>query len=287
VFSKQLILKAVEFLLMVSHAEMNNKIVFYDLDGRGIDLKESLPNIRNAVGQYLISNPNVVDNHGDSILLRMMNNVVEKMLQNVAMGIDGFDEERKEFRSDRDFYRFLRLDGYDINFQNLCIVEDLALYLQVAEKNDEIIEMLKRYDFNTSLGHYNQAKSSYLGANYAALNGQLRTFVEAIFQDMAAYIRHCEPANADINIVNEINAQSAMIIFAKCNYPILNFNLNEWDGNNQTMSYFPAFWKRLHPQGCHPGLPEMNEAIYRFQLVVLNIELLVSRFQLAYPLRNF
>lgn len=285
-FSKQLILKAVDFLPTDSHTDMDNRITFYDLDHKGINLDQSLPKIKKEVGKYLISNPNAVDNHGDSILLRMMNNVVKKMLDNVDTDNDEFDEERKEFRSDRDFYRFLRLDGYDIDFENCCIIEDIARYLQVVEKNDAIIEMLEEYHFSTTLAHYNEAKSSYLGGNYAALDGQLRTFVESIFQDMAAHIKVCEPTNTNISNINEIDGQQAMIIFAKCEHPILDFNLNEWSGDSQQASYFPAFWKRLHPEGSHPGVPQFSEVIYRFQLVVLNIELLVSRFQSAYPLRN-
>lgn len=285
-FSKQLILKAVEFLPQASHNALEDEIIKLDLEGRTIKYNGSIHDKKRAIQTYLLSNPLAVDNHGDSIILRMMNSVVKKMLINVERGLDEFNEETFEFKSDKNFYRYLRLDGYDIDFENACIIEDLANYTQIAEKDDEIMKMMKKYNFNTSIGHYEQAKGSYIGGNYAALNGQLRTFVEGIFQDMASYIKFCEPSNSNIQSINDIDAQNAMIVFAKCFKPILEINLNEWSGDGTTNSYFSAFWKRLHPEGSHPGLPNFSEAIYRFQLVVLNIELVIQRFQKNYPLRN-
>lgn len=285
-FSKQLILKAVDFL-PATHNDLKNEVIRLDLDSRNIKFNGSIGNKKQALQEYLLSNPDAVDNYGDSILLKMMNSVVKIMITDVEYGRDEFDDEKAEFLSDKDFYRYLLLEGYDIDFDKACIVEDIANYTHVAEKNDNIVNLLKEYNFTISLGHYNQAKSSFLGGNYASLNSQLRTFVEAIFQDMAGYIKLSEPMNTSLKSVNQIDAQSAMVIFTKCNKPILDINLNEWDGDGTTISYFPAFWKRLHPQGSHPGLPELYEAIYRFQLVVLNIELLIKRFKTEYPLRSY
>lgn len=232
-----------------------------------------------------MTHPDARDNHGDSILLRMMNSVVRSLLNNVEQGRDEFDDELLEFKSDPDFYRYLRLDGYDINFDKMCIVENISSYTNTQEKDDYITSFLKEYAFSTSLGHYHQAKSSYIGGNYAALNGQLRTFVESIFQDMAGYIKIRERDNENIKNINQIDAQQAMTIFAKCEYPIIDINLNEYDANNT--GYLQAFWKRLHPAGSHPGLPDLEEALYRFQLVVLTAELLIKRFEKSYPKHNF
>lgn len=285
-FSKQLIIKAVNFLPNTSHDELNNELISLDLNSKEIKLSGSISNKKQAIQTYLLSNPNAVDNYGDKILLRMMNSVVKQLLNNINRGIDEFDNEKSEFKSDKNFYRYLLLDGYSIDFDGACIEENIANYAQVVEKNDNIVNMLNKYSFETALGHYNQAKSSYLGGNYAALNAQLRTFVETIFWDMAKYIKNCEQSNQNIeNIqVNSSHApiSNAMSIFAKCNKPILYTVLNEWDSNAN--SYFPAFWRRLHPYGCHPGLPDLSEAVYKFQLVVINIELLINRFQSNYPL---
>lgn len=284
-FSKQLILKAVDFMPNNSHNELDHEIIKLDLDSKGINLSGSIGNKKNAIQNYLLANPNARDNHGDSILLKMMDQVVNKMLINVNCGLDEFDEETLEFKSDPNFYRYLRLDGYDIDFEKMRIKENISNYTNTSAKNDYIVNFLKKYHFVTSLGHYEQAKSSYLGGNYAALNGQLRSFVEGIFQDMATYIKIKEPHNDNINKISNLDAQQAILIFTKCQKPIIDINLNEYEDNGT--GFIQAFWKRLHPEGSHPGLPHIEEALYRFQLVVLNIELLLKRFEKSYPLLDY
>lgn len=276
-FSKQLILKAVDFMPSKTHNELEREIIALDLNTKGIDLSGSIENKKNAILGYLLANPNARDNHGDSILLIMMDKVVNKMLINVRLDLDEFNEETLEFKSDSKFYRYLRLDGYDIDFEKMRVKENISKYTNTSEKDDYIVNFLNQYHFETSLGHYEQAKSSYLNGNYAALNGQLRSFVEAIFQDMAKHIKIKEPNNNNINSISSVDPQQAMCIFAKCESPIIERNLNEYDDNGT--GFIQAFWKRLHPEGSHAGLPDFEEAIYRFQLVVLNIELLLKRFE--------
>ena len=281
-FSKQLIVKAVDFMSTLSHDQLDKEIIYLDLDNRGIRIEGSIQNKKNAVLNYLLKNPDSRDNHGEVILIRMMNNVIEKLLDNVERDKDEFDIDEQAFKSDKSFYRYLRLDGYDIDFDKKCLKEDVSNYMCVSEKDDYIIKFMTEYNFFTSLGHYHQAKGSYLNGNYAALDGQLRTFVESIFQDMATYIKIKEPDNNQIKNISDIDAQQAILIFVKCHNPIIDIDLNEYGENNT--GYIQAFWKRLHPKGSHPGLPDNEEALYRFQLVVLNIELIIKRFEKAYPL---
>ena len=138
-FSKQLILKAVDALPQKSHNELDQEIINLDLDSKEIDLTGSIFDKKRAIQGYLLANPEAKDNYGDSIVLRMMNSTVKNMLICVEREQDEFDEESLEFKSDRNFYRYLRLDGYDIDFNKRCIIEDIANYTQVAEKNDELI----------------------------------------------------------------------------------------------------------------------------------------------------
>lgn len=281
-FSKQLIIKLVNSIPSSSHEVYNNKLIYWDLDTKvTIAATDSIHKKNEKVLKYLLENPTAKNNYGEEILSKMMNEKIKVILSNVERDIDEFDSEKKLFKSDTDFYKYLRLDGYDIDFENKTLIEDIANYSGITEKNDNIIEFLDKYDFTTAKGHYEQAKGSYLGSNYAALNGQLRSFVEAIFQDMATYIKICENNNSTLSKINIIDANSSMQIMTKCLNPILDINLNEWDNDGKT--YFPAFWKRLHPEGSHPGIPSFEETLYRFQLVVLNIEMLIGRFIKSYP----
>lgn len=279
--SKQIIIFSVQDLPSDSHKSLDRELQLMDLDSRGINLTGSIPNKKSAVEKYLIENPDVQDNHGERVVVRIVNRYIKRLLNAEWPYSQGFDYEKKEFPEAKDFYRYLRFDGYDIDFNEGCLKMADEEYLDTSKKEDEILDFLNEYGFITTKGHYNQAKGSYMGNNFAALNGQLRTFVESLFQEMGSYIKVCEFDNDSLKAFNCIDAQSGMQILAKCVHPILKSYLNEWGEENT--GYFPAFWRRLHPEGSHPGLPDLDETLYRFQLVVLNVHLIIKRFKLNYP----
>ena len=77
-----------------------------------------------------------------------------------------FDDENMKFVNLPDLYRYLRFDGYDVDFDNEVLVRNLPEDIEAGEKEDNIISFLKRYVFATTKGHLQQAKGSYLGGNY-------------------------------------------------------------------------------------------------------------------------
>lgn len=281
-FSKQLIESLVNFM-PEDHASMGQYLIRHDLNDRHIvDLrKESIPKIQLAIINYLISNPDERDEHGESIVRGIVSEVVRILCNRCEFNEEEFDEDILEFKSAPNFYHYLRLDGYDIDFEKKQLKAILPMEIECQEKEDYILNFLDRYTFTVAKEHYLEAKDNYL-RNNAAMTGQLRPFVESLLTNIARVIRSKENDNSDINTIplEKDDAVKAMQVLAKCQHPILFKDLNEWDG--QSKGYFEAFWRRLHPQGNHPGIPVLDEVVYRYQLVLINVTILIKRFESYY-----
>jgi len=155
--------------------------------------------------------------------------------------------------------------------------------IDASKKEDEIIAVLRKYGFDTTVGHWENAKSSYFNSNYPALTAQLRTYVESLFIEMAKVIKNKDTNWQGIANITPTVATTAMQVLAKCSKPILDPSLNEWDGGNKK-TFVEGFWNRLHPLGSHPGLPDIDESVFRFQLVLLVTYNLIKRFENSYSL---
>jgi hypothetical protein len=278
-FSKQVIADIV-CMLPAEHAGLDLYLIKFDLDDKvAFDDADSIKKKKVELTKYLIRNQGIKDNHGNDIMTHVVEDRINYLLDSYG-AYTAFDKKAQEFVDYPDLYKHLRLDGYDIDFKNKKLIRYLSEDFNVQEKEDYIIKRLDEYHFSTTKGHYEQAQSSYIGANYAAVNGQLRTYTESLFMDMASYIKAKEASNMDISNIEPTDAIKSMQILAKCKKPIIEKHLNEWTGDSK--GFIESFWKRLHPEGSHPGLPSDEEVIFRFQLVILNTSNLLHRFGETY-----
>lgn len=279
-FSKQLLVDIVN-MFPGTHATLEKYLIKVDLDDKiNFSGADSIETKKVKILKYLIENQGIKDSFKNDIVT----NIVDDRIKTVLLDTYGstFDHEKQEFSKYPKLYKYLRFDGYDIDFDKNTLVRSLTEDIDATNKEDNIMNLLNRYNFNITKGHYEQAKASYLGGNYAALNGQLRTYTESLFMEMAKFIKIVENTNDDISNINPCNATTAMQILAKCSKPVLAGSLNEWDGQNT--GYIQGFWRRLHPEGCHPGLPNIDEVLFRFQLVILNTNNLINRFCTTYKI---
>ena len=87
------------------------------------------------------------------------------------------------------FARGVARDGYvlvwDENGRNPSLRAALPEEIQLPQTDDEIHELLKQFQFATPLGHLDQAIEAHTRGDWAAANGQLRTFLESLFDDIA------------------------------------------------------------------------------------------------------
>lgn len=274
-FSKQVILDVIDSLPDF-HDPIEKFIIRFDLDDKiEFSSETSVSKKKLAIIKYLISNQGIRDKFNNDIVLRI---VEERITFLVSDYYTGFNNEEKKFNKYPELYKYLRYDGYDI--QDGVLIRTLPEDFNVADKEDNIISFLNLYHFTTTKGHFQQAKANYLSSNYAAVNSQLRPYVESLFEEMAKYIKNIDSNNLAIASIVPNSGNSAMQILAKCNNPIFDVALNEWNG--QSKGFIEGFWRRLHPMGSHPGLPDIDETIFRFQLVVLVTYNLIIRFKVNY-----
>lgn len=145
-----------------------------------------------------------------------------------------------------------------------------ALDLPAAE--DEVHRLLNRYNFATPLGHLEQAITAHGMGNWAAANGQARSFLESLLDEVAYVLVP--------NVQRGPNqGEARREALANIQPPFLSLDLNEW--GNQGKNLVSGVFRRLHPQGAHPGLSDDEDSTFRLHLVLLLGRLFLRRLDAA------
>lgn len=158
----------------------------------------------------------------------------------------------------------------------LAIIDNELKYhvpqsVNIPLSKEEIFVLLDKYKFTTPLGHLRQAMSNHENGKWASANSQLRTYVESLFHEMAENIYGEE----HIKSIKSDHLKKAEL--SKTNPPIFDTSLNEWDTGNST-GFINGFWKRLHPEGSHPGLSDIDDSTFRLHLVLIVTANILKRF---------
>ena len=183
--------------------------------------------------------------------------------------VDLFVEEalRRSTPHDEAFFRALRRDGF-IRDENGVLRRTLPEVLDLPAADDEVHVLRDRYQFTTPKGHLDQAIRAHSEGDWAAANSQFRTFLESLFDEIAVCL---DPGNAPAARTGETRRQ----LLANLPAPFLSRDLNEWsdDGKN----FVNCTFKRLHPQGSHPGLSDEEDSTFRLHLVLLTARVFLRR----------
>ena len=163
-------------------------------------------------------------------------------------------------------FRALERDGFVVRDGQLRPALPGNLDLPAAD--DEVHLLLKRYGLKTSLGHLDQAITAHAQGNWAAANGQLRTFYESLFDEIAALV---DPQNGPAVKTGETRRR----LLANLTPPFISRDLNEWSDDGK--SFVNGTFKRMHPQGSHPGLSDEEDCTFRLHLVLLVARLFLRR----------
>ncbi|WP_391349623.1 hypothetical protein [Azospirillum sp. A23] len=139
---------------------------------------------------------------------------------------------------------------------------DLAL----PETESELVHLLDRHGLATAKGHLEQAFDAHARGNWASANGQLRTFFDALLDELAVRL---DPSAGALGSGQPRRTKLAAQGF-------LSSALNEWD--DRGMGFINGLVKRLHPQGAHPGLSDEDDSTFRLHIVLLTAALLLRRF---------
>jgi hypothetical protein len=164
---------------------------------------------------------------------------------------------------------FCRLKNWSIEYilTDEVLKRNIPSQIPIVEQEDELILLLERHNFNTAKGHYEQAIAAHSRSDWASANAQLRSFVEEFFNKTQTLLHPSEECSSS----NEYK-----ISLAKNEFFIKDYNEYLFNGTG----FVEGFWKRLHPEGSHPGLSEQSDSTFRLHLVVLVIHHFIARLNL-------
>jgi hypothetical protein len=149
----------------------------------------------------------------------------------------------------------LRRDGYTTD--GLTLIPLLPTETDLEQVESELEFMLSSSGFSVAKEHLRQGRDDFVRGNWAAANGCFRSAVESLL----------------IGLANQRGARqvekggTAIGSLAQASEPLVHERLNEWDG--QGKGFMEGFWKRLHPEGPHPGLSDEEDCTFRMQLVMV------------------
>lgn len=170
-----------------------------------------------------------------------------------------------------DFLRGLARDGFVLvppanSGQRASIRAALPGEIHLPTTDDEVHDLLKQFGFATPLGHLDQAIDAHTRGDWAACNGQLRVFMEGLFDDIA---RHIDPPQA----AQLPTAENRRAMLATERF--LDASSNEWSGDGK--AYVNGLFKMLHTQGAHPGLSDQDHSTFRLHVVLVTAGMYLRR----------
>ena len=156
------------------------------------------------------------------------------------------------------FLNALARDGFTLSDGTLR--RTLPPEADLPNADDELHALLDEFGMATIKGHLDQAIDNHSRGQWAAANGQLRTFMQGLFDEIA---RHLAPVDAGARQPGEGLRQ----LLASIDPPFLRESIGEWstDGKN----FVNGTFKRLHPEGAHPGLSDEEDCTFRLHLVLI------------------
>lgn len=170
-----------------------------------------------------------------------------------------------------DFLRGLARDGFVLvpaasSAQRASIRAVLPSEIQLPATDDEVHHLLKQFGFATPLGHLDQAIDAHTRGDWAACNGQLRAFMEGLFDDISRHID--SPQAARLPTAENRRGMLGTIGF-------LDASSNEWSGDGK--NYVNGLFKMLHTQGAHPGLSDQDHSTFRLHVVLVTAGMYLRR----------
>jgi len=252
-FSGKTILAIVKALNFRTHDEVERFGIEFDLEdtisGRYLKAKET------SIAKYLISNPDIPGPDGATLIMEILEYAIK-----TYHGSKSFPVAHPEL------VHSLDRDGFEVTSEG--VRRKLPDILPIVEQENQLVFLLDKHGFDIAKGHYEQAVAAHARGEWAAANAQLRTFVEGFFDKTQSII--CPGQYGSSN--------ERKIALAKAGFFIKEYNEYICNGTG----FVEGFWKRLHPEGSHPGLSEQRDSTFRLHLVILVIHYLLMRIESNY-----
>lgn len=244
-FSRTTILELIKALNFRTHDEIERFV--FELGMDGVVQGEYIKQKETSISKYLVANAGVKGPSGSELVV----DVVEYLLKKTPY--TGYEHTS--------LVNSLEKDGYILT--ETSVRKTLPPQIPLAESEDNLVTILKKRNFDIAIGHYEQAVAAHGRGEWAAANAQLRSFVEEFFNRVHSLI-NAGPAT---------DTQQRKIELAKKGFFAAHYNEFLHNGTG----FVEGFWKRLHPQGSHPGLSEQADSTFRLHLVLLVIHYFAER----------
>jgi hypothetical protein len=268
-FSRRTVLAAIEVLEVLTQAKFSRYLLELGpqypqwVGDEGISLTKRL----NSLMRLLDQAPD--RRTDDSELLR--DKIVEKAVSLLPSTEKEYPWQPSPSLSSNEaaLLRSLELDGFSLT--SGILRHTLPSDVKLPEAENELVRLIKKHGLITPNGHLDQALDAHGRGDWAAANGQIRTFFDSLLDEIAAKL---DPAAVTLN-----SGQARRVKLASLGF--LSRDLNEWDDHG--LGFINGLAKRLHPQGAHPGLSNEKDSAFRIHIVLLTARLLLTRFDAGSP----
>jgi hypothetical protein len=252
-FSRKTILELIKALNFRTHDDADRFNIEFGLEKAifGTYIKEK----ETSIAKYLISNPEALGPNGSALAIEVIEYAIKQHR--------GFGSLCESYP---DLTHSLDRDGFELT--DVGLRRKLPVALPFVEHEDQLISLLQKFDFGTAIGHYEQAVAAHARGEWAAANAQLRTFVEDFFNKAQEIV--CPGQYSSSN--------ERRIALAKAGFFVSDYNEYLFNGTG----FVEGFWKRLHPEGSHPGLSGQTDSTFRLHLVILVIHYFLTRLETNY-----
>jgi hypothetical protein len=269
-YSRKTVLAVTDLLANWSHSDLDRFLLEHGLEDAGLGGSSSRQGRANDIARYLIRNPNALREDGTNLTDAIVEEVVASAIS-ACTGHGGFDYKELQQRRGT-LVRSLERDGFTLEDSRLR--RALPEYIDLPKTDDEVHALLHAYGFDVPQGHLDQAIDAHTRGDWAAANAQFRPFIESLFDEMA---RRLAGASGALPPAGQQRRQ----LLAGLRPPFFIGSLNEWTGDGK--GFIEAFYRRLHPQGSHPGLSDEDDSTFRLHLVLVVARLLLRRLRQMRP----
>jgi len=262
-FSRITIIETIELLESLTHAELDRFLLKFGLEQvapQGLGSKTSR---LNALIKYLIDNP---DEKKGPFGANLTFEIIEDVLGSISSNDIYARSIEERFPK---LVNSLKRDGYVVTDEGKLKIM-LPESIQLVENENELNSLLDKFGFTTAKGHLDQAISAHTRGDWASANAQLRSFMESLFDSIA------DTLITDKTTLPPPGHQRREALAAKLSPPFLLHTLNEWEIGGKG-GFLQGLWRRLHPQGSHPGLSDEEDSTFRLHLVILTASYYLRR----------